>query len=104
MAEILKNPAVKRALEMGEERMGRLVTQLLSNEKVMHGVQTMVSSALQAKSTFDRGVKSAMQAVNLPSSDDLEELRRKVAELESTVDGLNAKLSAPPGTKGENGA
>jgi hypothetical protein len=104
MAEILKNPAVKRALEMGEERMGRLVTQLLSNEKVMHGVQTVVSSALQAKSTFDRGVKSAMQAVNLPSSDDLEDLRRKLSDLESAVDGLSAKVAQRDEKKGGNGA
>ena len=103
MAEILKNPAVKKALERGEERMGRLVTQLLSNEKVMHGVQTVVSSALQAKSTFDRSVKSAMQAVNLPSADDLEELRRKLADLESTVNGLSAKVSGSGEKKPGNG-
>jgi hypothetical protein len=92
--DLMKNPAVKRALAMGEERMGRLVTQLLSNEKVMHGVQTVVSSALNAKSTLDRRVKSAMQAVNLPSTEDVDELRRKLQELESVVDGLAAKVEA----------
>lgn len=92
---LLKNPAVKKALAMGEERMGRLVTQLLANEKVMQGVQTMVSSALTAKSTLDKGVKSAMQAVNLPSTDDMDELRRKLSELESVVDGLASKVDAP---------
>ncbi len=90
--ELLKSPAMKKALAMGEERMGRLVTQLLSNERVMHGVQTVVSSALQAKSTFDRGVRSAMQAVNLPSTDDVDELRRKLAELESVVDGIASRV------------
>jgi hypothetical protein len=89
---ILKSPAVRKALALGEERMGRLVTQLLSSEKVMHGVQTVVSSALTAKSTLDKGMKTAMSAVNLPSTEDLEELRRKLSELESVVDGLNAKL------------
>src|SRR5512146_866966 len=100
---LLRNPAVRKALAMGEERMGRLVTQLLSNEKVMHGVQTMVSSALNAKSTFDKGVKSAMQAVNLPSTEDVDELRRKLAELESVVDGLASKLDTTPAEK-KNGA
>ncbi len=90
--ELLKSPAMKKALAMGEERMGRLVTQLLSNERVMHGVQTVVSSALQAQSTFDRGVRSAMQAVNLPSTDDVDELRRKLAELESVVDGIASRV------------
>jgi hypothetical protein len=99
---LLNNPTVKRALALGEERMGRLVTQLLSNEKVMHGVQTMVSSALTAKSTLDKGVKSAMQAVNLPSTDDVAELRRKLSELESLVDGLASKFDAP--ARGSDGA
>ncbi len=97
---ILKSPAVRKALAMGEERMGRLVTQLLSNEKVMHGVQTVVSSALQAKSTLDKGVKTAMGAVNLPSTEDVEELRRKLSELESVVDELGQKLDR----QGKNGS
>jgi hypothetical protein len=80
--ELLKNPLVKRALAVGEERMGKMVTQLLSNERVMHGVQTVVASALNAKSSLDRGVRTAMQAVNLPTTEDVEELRRKLAELE----------------------
>jgi hypothetical protein len=100
----LKNPAVKKALAMGEERMGRLVTQLLSNEKVMHGVQSVVSSALNAKSTFDRGVKTAMQVVNLPSTEDVDELRRKLSELESVVDDLAAKLEKDDQPSKTNGA
>jgi hypothetical protein len=97
----LKSPTMKKALAMGEERMGRLVTQLLSNERVMHGVQTVVSSALNAKSTFDRRVRSAMQAVNLPSTDDVDELRRKLAELESVVDGIASRVD---GSSKRNGA
>jgi hypothetical protein len=100
----LKNPAVKKALAMGEERMGRLVTQLLSSERVMHGVQSVVSSALNAKSTFDRGVKTAMQAVNLPSTEDVDELRRKLSELESVVDDLAAKLEQPEKPTRSSGA
>jgi len=91
--DFLKNPMVKRALVAGEERMGKLVTQLLSNERVMHGVQTVVASALNAKSTFDRGVKTAMQAVNLPTTEDVEELRRKLSELEVLLDGLAERVS-----------
>ncbi len=90
--ELLKNPVVKRALAAGEERMGKLVTQLLSNEKVMHGVQTVVASALNAKSSLDRGVKTALQVVNLPTTEDVEELRRKLSELEEMLDGLSARV------------
>ena len=100
--DLLKSPVVRKALEAGEERMGRLVTQLLSNERVMQRVQTVVASALNAKSTFDRGVKTAMQAVNLPTTEDVEELRRKLAELEVLLDGLAARVGeAPPAGEGE---
>jgi len=91
---------VKRALMAGEERMGKLVTELLSNERVMHGVQSVVAGALNAKSTFDRGVKTAMQAVNLPTTEDVEELRGKLSELEMLLDGLAARV-APRAAKGE---
>ncbi len=94
--DLLRNPVVKRALTAGEERMGKLVTQLLSSERVMHGVQTVVASALNAKSTFDRGVRTAMQAVNLPTTDDVEELRRKLSELEVLLDGLAARVGSSP--------
>jgi hypothetical protein len=100
--ELLKNPLVKRALAVGEERMGKIVTQLLSNERVMHGVQTVVASALNAKSSLDRGVRTAMQAVNLPTTEDVDELRRKLAELEVMLDGLATRIgSAPPAQDGE---
>ncbi len=96
--DLLRNPLLKKALAAGEERMGKVVTQLLSNERVMHGVQTVVASALNAKSTLDRGVRTAMQAVNLPTTDDVEELRRKLSEIEVLLDGLAARVSAagPP--------
>ena len=101
--DLLKNPMVKRALSAGEERMGKLVTQLLSNERVMHGVQTVVTSAVNAKSTLDRGVKTAMQAVNLPTTQDVEELRQKLSELESLLDGLAAKVNEPDPRSGNGG-
>jgi|SRR3990172_9475374 len=100
--DLLRNPVVKRALTAGEERMGKLVTQLLSNERVMQGVQTVVASALNAKTTFDRGVKTAMQAVNLPTTEDVDELRRKLSELEVLLDGLAARVG--PGSRPDDGS
>ncbi len=102
--DLLKNPALRRAMAAGEERVGKVVTQLLASERVMHGVQTVVASALNAKSTFDRGVKTAMQAVNLPTTDDVADLKKRLAELESMIDGLAARIdhegAAPPAAPG----
>ena len=95
--DLLKNPAVKRAMSAGEERVGKLVTQLLASERVMHGVQSVFASALTAKSTFDRGVRTALGAVSLPTTEEVEELRRKLAELEAMLDGIAAKVDRPAG-------
>jgi hypothetical protein len=90
--DLLRNPAVKRAMSAGEERVGKLVTQLLASERVVHGVQSMLSSALTAKSTFDRGVRTALGAVSLPTTEEVDELRRKLTELEAMLDGIAAKV------------
>jgi hypothetical protein len=100
--DLLRNPAVKRAMSVGEERVGRLVTQLLASERVMHGVQSVLSSALTAKSTFDRGVRTALGAVSLPTTEEVEDLRRKLAELEAMLDGIAAKVEQPTATTGSD--
>jgi hypothetical protein len=90
--ELLKNPLVKKALSAGEERVGKLVAAVLSNERVMAGVQSAVSSAMNARAAVEKGVKTAMQAVNLPTTEDVAELKKRLAELESIIDGLAARL------------
>jgi hypothetical protein len=103
--DVLRNPMVKRALAAGEERMGRVVGKLLASDSVTTGLQTLVSSALQAKVTFDRGVQQALHAANLPSRDDVAALKKKLAELESMIDGLAERVPGPDGEPedGEDG-
>jgi polyhydroxyalkanoate synthesis regulator phasin len=92
------NPVMKKLVETGEERVGKIAQQLLSNEKFVTTVQTLVSRSLAAKGTLDKSLRTALSAMNLPSSADVELLRSKVEELENMlasiedkVDGLKAK-------------
>ena len=82
------NPVMKRLVATGEERIGKLVQQLMSNEKFVTGIQGIVSKALSAKGTVDKSIRTALSAMNLPSTGDLESLREKIDDLE----GLLAKL------------
>lgn len=93
--DVLRNPVLKRALEAGEERVGKVVGRLLASDRITTGLQTLVSSALQAKDTFDRGMQQALHAANLPSKDDVASLKRKLAELESMIDGLSGRVARP---------
>src|SRR5512146_3430673 len=94
---ILGNPLLRKALQTGEEQVGKVVGKLLSNEGVATGVQTLISGAVQARATFERGVSQALHAANLPSRDDVDALRKKLDELEAMLDGLARKVDARDG-------
>jgi len=93
--DVLRNPALRRVLAAGEERMGKVVGRLLTSEAVTSGLQGLVTSALQARETFDRGVQQALHAASLPSRSDVAALKRKLEELESMIDGLASRVGAP---------
>ena len=90
--QMMGHPFVRKAMAAGEERMGRLVQQILSSEKLAHGAQTAVSGALSAKAVLDRGVKAAVHAVNLPSQEDVNQLKQKLSDLESLIDRLSERV------------
>jgi hypothetical protein len=94
MLKDMKNhPMVKKALAAGEERMGKIVSQLLSNEKFVAGIQTMVASALSAKGSLDKSLKRVLTAMNLPTIEDVQQLRAKLDELETILDGVNERVT-----------
>jgi hypothetical protein len=88
------NPMMKKLVETGEERIGKLTQQLLSNEKFVSTVQTLVSRSLAAKGTLDKSLRSALSAMNLPSTADVEGLRTKVDDLERLLSSVEGKLES----------
>ncbi|MFN0062012.1 MAG: hypothetical protein ACKVPX_05800 [Myxococcaceae bacterium] len=83
---------MKRLMETGEEHLGKFAQQLLSNERFVSTVQTLVSRTLAAKGTLDKSLRSALSAMNFPTTQEVEALRAKVADLEALVTRLEAKL------------
>ena len=94
------NPMMKRLVETGEERIGKLAQQLLSNDKFVSAIQTLVTRSLAAKGTLDKSLRSALAAMNLPSTSDLELLRGKVEDLERLLSSIESKVDALSGPKG----
>ncbi|MBS2030084.1 MAG: hypothetical protein JST54_19435 [Deltaproteobacteria bacterium] len=87
------NPVVKRLVQTGEAQVGKIVQQVLANEKFVAGIQTVVQTTLTAKGAFDRNIRMALSAMNLPSTQDLEQLRNKVGELEVVLVKLDEKVN-----------
>jgi len=75
--DVLRHPALRKALQEGEERLGRTVGKLLADERVASGAQ--------------RGIARALRAANVPSRGDVESLRRRIEELEAMLEGLRKK-------------
>jgi len=89
-------------VETGEERIGKIAQQLLSNERFVAAIQTIVSRTLAAKGTLDKSLRGALAAMNLPSTADMELLREKVDELErmlSTIESKVDSIATSPGKK-----
>ncbi len=86
------NPVMKKLVATGEERIGKLVQQLMANEKFVAGVQTIVTRAFSAKGVMDKTVRTALSAMNLPSTGDVEVLKEKIQELEQVLQAVEGKL------------
>ena len=90
------NPVVKKLVETGEERIGKLAQQLLSNERFVGAIQGLIQRTLSAKGTLDKSLRTALAAMNLPSSEDVESLRRKVDDIEGMLGRIEQKLDQLP--------
>lgn len=93
------NPVMKKLVETGEERIGKIAQQVLSNETFVATVQTLVSRSLAAKGTLDSALRTALSAMNLPSTADVEALRSKVDDLERLLSSVESKLDALASSK-----
>src|SRR6266540_684015 len=99
--DVRKNPLLRRALEAGEEQVGKVVGKLLANDGVASGLQTLLSGAAHARETLEKGMSQALHAVNLPSKDDVAGLRKKLEELEAMIDGLAERVERERDGDGE---
>ena len=90
------NPVVKKLVETGEERVGKLAQALLSNERFVGALQSLIQRSLSAKGMLDKSLRTALGAMNLPSAEDVESLRRKVADIEAMLGRIEEKLGQLP--------
>jgi len=87
------NPVLKKMIATGEERVGKIATHLLANEKLMGALQRTVSAALEAKGLVERNVQTVLSTMNIPTAGDVQKLQGKIEELERTFEGLSAKVA-----------
>jgi hypothetical protein len=84
---------LKRALAAGEEQLGRTLGQVLSGPGPGAALQGLFAAAGQARERLDRTLRAALDAAQVPSSQDVDELKRRLAEMEELLDGLAARMA-----------
>lgn len=84
----------KKLLSTGEEQVGRLAGQLMNNERFVAGMQAAISKAIEAKGVFDKQMEQTLQAMHVPSHQDIEKLNERLDELETIFEGLVEKVDS----------
>lgn len=86
--------AVKTILGLGEEKMGEVVNQLLANEAFVTAVQKAVTSGLTAKRAVDKNLARVLSIANVPTLDDVDQVRGKLRELEDSLQEIGERVRA----------
>ncbi len=89
---IRDNSLLQKMIAKGEQRMGKIAQELLSNERVMGVLQKTVSAALEAKGLVERNVQTALSTMNIPTAGDVRKLEGKIEELEKVFETLTGKI------------
>jgi hypothetical protein len=76
---------VKGLLGLGEDRLNDAVGQLLANERFVGAMQSAISGGLNAKRSVDKNVERIYSLANVPTLEDVEQVRDKMLELEDLL-------------------
>jgi polyhydroxyalkanoate synthesis regulator phasin len=83
---------LKRMLSSGEEQIGKLASALMGNEKFVSAMQGAVARTLEAKGLLDRQTVSALNAMHVPTRQDMTKLNDRLDELERIFEELSRKV------------
>src|SRR5512136_2489271 len=98
LRSLLDHPLLRQARAAGESQLGRV----LSSEKTGAALQTLLAAAGEAKERIDRVTRAALDAAQVPSSRDLDELKRRLVEMEELLDGLSTRLARAEAREGDD--
>jgi len=98
LRSLLDHPLLRQARAAGERQVGRV----LSPEVAGAALQTLLAAAGEARERIDRVARAALEAAQVPSSRDLDELKRRLVEMEELLDGLSTRLARAEAREGDD--
>jgi len=79
-------------VEAGEEKVGQVADEVLSNPRVTDAFASALRSAARTKGQVDKNVERLLGALNLPTRSDYAKLMSKVEALQGSLVNLNIKM------------
>lgn len=83
---------LQRLFEVGEDRLSRLVEELMSSPRFSDALGTAVQTAFETKGRVDKNMQTVLSLLNLPSKADYKKLATKIEALQGSLVNLNIKL------------
>ena len=83
---------LRRLYGLGEERLGRLAEDLLSNPRVAEAFSAALRKAFETKGRVDRNMQTVLALLNVPSRGDLNRLLTKLEAIQGNLANLNLKI------------
>ncbi len=92
MARAEEQSILQKLFSLGEDRMNKLLEELLSNPRFAEALGKTVQAALETKGRVDRNMQTVLSLLNLPSKSDYKKLATKIEALQGSMVNLSIKL------------
>ena len=92
MARSEEQSLLQKLFSLGEDRMNKLLEELLSNPRFAEALGKTVQAALETKGRVDRNMQTVLSLLNLPSKSDYKKLATKIEALQGSMVNLSIKL------------
>ena len=83
---------VKGLVDFGEEALGRLAQELLSNPRVAEAFTSALQKGFAAKTQMDKNMQTVLGLLNVPSRRDFNKLLTKLEAIQGSLVNLNLKV------------
>lgn len=87
-----KNKVVDEMIEKWEETLSIISNKILSNERLLNLIQTIIAKAITAKGRVNKNMEVVLNSLNLPTRKDIQKLYEHIDELDEKISRLLKRL------------
>ena len=87
-----RNKVMDEMMEKWEETLSLISNKILSNERLLNLIQTIIAKAITAKGRVNKNMEVVLNSLNLPTRKDIQKLYEHIDELDEKIAKLLKKL------------